>query len=114
MLENLFEALVAALYLDGGFEIAKKFIKDNLLSASVQSLNDGEDYKSQLQIYTQSTKLGVPIYELVEKTGPDHNPQFTISVCIDGKIIAVGTGRNKSVASQDAARNAIKKLFRQE
>ncbi len=114
LLENLFEALVAALYLDGGFEIAKKFIKDNLLSASVQSLNDGEDYKSQLQIYTQSKKLGVPIYELVEKTGPDHNPQFTISVCIDGKIIAVGTGRNKSVASQDAARNAIKKLFRQE
>ncbi len=114
LLENLFEALVAALYLDGGFEVAKKFIKDNLLSESVQSLNDWDDYKSQLQVYTQSKKLGVPIYELVEKTGPDHNPQFTISVCVNGKIIAVGTGGNKSVASQDAARNALKKLFRQE
>ena len=115
LLENLFEALVAALYLDGGFEVAKNFVVKNLLQTQAStSENFNEDYKSSLQIYTQSKKLGIPTYETVAKTGPEHNPQFTIAVIVAGKTVAVGSGTNKSRASQDAARRAINKLIRQE
>lgn len=115
LLENLFEALVAAIYLDGGFSCAEKFIKDNLLSLNSNRLsNHNEDYKSALQIYTQSKKMGTPVYETVAKTGPEHNPQFTIAVLVGGKRVAVGNGPNKGCASQDAARRAVNKLIRQE
>lgn len=110
ILENLFEALVAAIYLDGGLEPSKAFIKNNLLNSFNIQSSKTEDYKSELQIYTQSLKLGVPSYEVVTKTGTDHNPQFTISVSIAGKTVAVGTGGSKAAASRDAARRALKKL----
>ena len=112
LLENLFEALLAAIYLDGGFEEAKKFVDGNLLNEAQSKSENTEDYKSQLQVYTQAKKMGTPTYELVDKTGPEHNPLFTIAVSVAGKVVAVGSGGNKSVASQDAARRAIKKLFR--
>ena len=110
ILENLFEALVAAIYLDGGLEPSKAFIKNNLLNSFNIQSSKTDDYKSELQIYTQSLKLGVPSYEVVTKTGTDHNPQFTISVSIAGKTVAVGTGGSKAAASRDAARRALKKL----
>lgn len=111
LLENLFEALVAAIYLDGGLEESRTFIVNNLLTEINLDEGKNEDYKSSLQIYTQSQKLGVPTYEVVAKTGADHNPQFTISVSIAGKTVAVGTGGNKATASQDAARRALKKIL---
>ena len=110
ILENLFEALVAAIYLDGGLQPCKIFITNNLLKTINLQSNKTEDYKSELQIYTQSQRLGVPTYEVITKTGADHNPQFTISVSIAGKTIAVGTGGSKAAASRDAARRALKKL----
>ena len=110
ILENLYEALVAAIYLDGGMDQCKQFITTSLLKAvNFKSVNN-EDYKSELQIYTQSQKLGFPTYEVVTRTGADHNPQFTISVSIAGKTVAVGTGGSKAAASRDAARRALKKL----
>lgn len=112
LLENLFEALIAALYLDGGLQVAIKFINENLLINSDKKIGKNEDYKSKLQVYTQSKKMGIPVYELIDKTGPEHNPRFTISVSVGGKRVAVGIGQNKGVASQDAARRAINKLFR--
>ena len=86
------------------------FITNNLLKTINLQSNKTEDYKSELQIYTQSQRLGVPTYEVITKTGADHNPQFTISVSIAGKTIAVGTGGSKAAASRDAARRALKKL----
>lgn len=111
LLENLFEAVVAAIYLDGGLDEAKAFITKFLLNEINVKESKNEDYKSALQIYTQSHKLGVPAYEVVTKTGADHNPQFTIAVSIAGKTVAVGTGGNKATASQDAARRALKKIL---
>ena len=66
--------------------------------------------KSELQEKMQSKKLGTPKYELISKTGPDHDPLFTIGVVIGGKTVAVGQGKNKSDASKDAATRALKKL----
>lgn len=113
-LENLFEALVGAIYLDGGFDQAQIFIKNNLLDNRISSKNADEicDYKSKLQIYTQSKKMGAPVYETIAKTGPEHNPQFTVAVLIAGKKVAVGNGTNKAMASQEAACRAIKKIIR--
>ena len=90
LLENLYEAIIGALYLDGGIEVAKTFITSSLINAKGEKRVSVDDYKSNLQIYTQSKKLGTPVYELIAKTGPDHLPQFTIAVVIGGKKIAVG------------------------
>ena len=114
LLENLYEAIVGAIYLDGGIEIAKEFINNSLLKPKAQTSVAIDDYKSNLQIYTQSKKLGTPTYELVARTGPDHSPQFTIAVVIAGKKVAVGSGASKAQASKDAARRALKKISRQE
>ncbi|MBR3865007.1 MAG: ribonuclease III [Clostridia bacterium] len=114
LLENLYEAIIGALYLDGGIEVAKNFIKNSLIITKGEKRVSVDDYKSNLQIYTQSKKLGIPVYELVAKTGPDHSPQFTIAVVIGGKKIAVGNGSSKASASKEAARRALKKISRQE
>lgn len=114
LLENLFEAIIGALYLDGGIEIAKSFIYKWLLDGKTQNKVAESDYKSNLQIYTQSKKLGTPVYQLVAKTGLDHAPQFTIAVIVGGKKIAVGSGTSKAEASKEAARRALKKISRQE
>ena len=110
--ENLFEAIVAAIYLDGGLESAKQFIHEFLIKNAKKSgkIVSNRDSKSELQEKTQSKKLGTPKYELISKTGPDHDPLFTIGVVIGGKTIAVGQGKNKSEASKDAAKRALKKL----
>ena len=114
LLENLFEAIIGALYLDGGIEVAKTFIENSLINTKGEKRVSVDDYKSNLQIYTQSKKLGTPVYELIAKTGPDHLPQFTIAVVIGGKKIAVGNGSSKASASKEAARRALKKISRQE
>ena len=112
--ENLFEALVAGIYLDGGLQSAQKFIYDLLINAnceqSAKKTAQEIDYKSALQVKTQAKKMGTPKYELIKKTGADHAPLFTIGVVIEGKTVAVGQGKSKSEASKDAAKRALKKL----
>lgn len=115
LLENLFEAIVASIYLDGGIENARDFITSSLINVvSSQETEKRDDYKSELQIYTQSKKLGVPTYETLSKTGPEHQPQFSVGVFVAGRQIAIGIGKNTSIASQDAAKRALKILTRQE
>lgn len=112
--ENLFESIVAGIYLDGGLQFAKQFIQVFLIDEFIENGDEkqlqDEDYKSALQIQTQAKKLGSPKYELKEKTGPDHNPIFTVGVLINGETVAVGTGHSKNEASKDAARLALKKI----
>lgn len=109
VLENLFEAIVAAIYLDGGIEPCERFINKNLLSAdSLAEKKSGVcDYKSELQTYAQGIKAGTPKYTCISKTGPDHMPTFVYEVEVAG-IKAIGEGRNKSEASQEAACRALK------
>ena len=110
VLENLCECIIAAIYLDGGLreaeKFAEKFVFDNNPTDEKKVVRD---YKSELQIYTQSIKAGTPCYILVSKTGPDHDPTFTISVEVAG-VRTAGSGKNKSEASQMAACRALKKI----
>lgn len=116
--ENLFEAIVAGIYLDGGLEEAKKFIKRTLFSkiplviANKNKVNDGRptDYKGKLQEHVQKYKLGTLLYKVKERKGPDHEPLFTMAVTVNDKEIAFAQGRKKSDAEKEAARLALDKL----
>lgn len=110
VLENLCESVIAAIYLDGGMLNAKKFIKKFVLESDFKKAEENFNYKGKLQEYTQSKKMGTPKYDLVAKNGPDHNPTFTVSVSVGGKAIAAGSGKNKTEASQRAAKRAWKKI----
>lgn len=103
--EDLYEAIVGGLYLDGGMEIAKKFIYSTLLTDKAKEKT--KDFKSELQIYTQSKKMGVPTYKVLSQTGPSNYPTFKIALCIQDKQICSGTGNKKSVAEQLCAKKAL-------
>lgn len=109
---DLFEAIVGALYLDGGLEIAKKFILKTLSRRLNNGLHkiDTTDYKSQLSEFTQKNLKATVKYQTALKTGPSHNPDFTINVIFNNEIICQGKGNTKKLAEQDAAKNAMEVL----
>lgn len=112
MLCNAFEALVGALYLDGGIAAVENFMSQ-LLERSVAEIRGGDgdrDPKSQLQEWAQARGQGAPHYSIVEESGPDHRKDFVVQVRIEGKTVGRGEGRSKQSASKAAAREALKKL----
>jgi ribonuclease III len=108
ILAGAFEALVAAVYLDGGFKKAFKIIENNFvpLLDSIQSAISSYDYKSQLQECVQEEQGAMPQYTVDREEGPDHDKTFWISVKVFG-IEAEGQGKSKKMAEQDAARKAL-------
>jgi ribonuclease III len=115
ILADTLEALIAAVYLDGGFEIAFSLIKKlfNSLLTSHFSQSKVTDYKSQLQELVQTTHKTTPQYQTVREIGPDHDKTFIASVTI-ADIIAEGTGKSKKTAQQDAAQKAFDILAQKE
>jgi len=111
ILAGAFEALIAAVYLDGGFKTAFKFIENNFvpLLDSVNSAIDSYDYKSQLQEWVQEEQGAMPYYKVVREEGPDHDKTFWISVKVFD-VESDGQGKNKKMAEQDAARKALEIL----
>ena len=111
ILAGAFEALIAAVYLDGGFKTAFKIIENNFvpLLDSVNSAIDSYDYKSQLQEWVQEKQGPMPDYKVVREEGPDHDKTFWISVKIFD-FECEGQGKSKKIAQQDAARQALEKL----
>jgi ribonuclease-3 len=111
ILAGAFEALIAAVYLDGGFKTAFKFIENNFvpLLDSVNSAIDSYDYKSQLQEWVQEEQGSMPHYKVVREEGPDHDKTFWISVKVFD-VESDGQGKNKKMAEQDAARKALEIL----
>ncbi len=107
--ENVYEAIVAAIYLDGGLEQSKSFIKRTLLVNEKRSLKT-KNYIVELQEYAQANKMGTPIYEFISQSGPDHDPLFTMAVNVGNKRIALGSGSTKKLADKQAAERALKKL----
>ncbi len=109
--ENLFEAIVAAIYLDGGMENAEKFVFKFLETSSIdikeKSVDNLVDYKSQLLHLVQQKRLGNLEYVEISKNGPPHAPIFEMAVKINGKIIAVEKGRSHKEAEKNAAKTAI-------
>lgn len=95
ILSDLFESLIGAIYLDGGFHSAFYVIKKIYTNHWHQVAQDNTDYKSQLQEFTQSKYKSKPEYQLINSSGPAHYKEFTISVSIQGKVFGVGKGNNK-------------------
>jgi len=108
VLSDAFEALIAALYLDGGLEHAKRLIYDHVLNDIEHKLSD-TDWKTALQELLQD-KGAHASYETTEELGPDHNKLFTVRCLIDGTPVTEGTGHTKKAAEKCAAAAAIEKI----
>lgn len=115
LFSSLYEALVAGIYYDGGLNQAKKFIKGTIISDFLQAKAKKEkkfscDDKSLFQEYVQKYKLGSISYELLSRSGPDHNPEFRVGALLNGKKIAEGTGKSKKMAEAVSAGIALRKI----
>ncbi len=111
ILADMVEAVIAAIYLDGGMDEAKRFILTHILSdAEIGENRPSADYKTALQELVQRRGEVRICYELVGETGPDHNKTFTFSVSVDGETVGEGSGRTKKEAEQMAARRALERL----
>ena len=111
ILADAVESVIAACYLDGGFESAAAFIRKFILcDVPVKQLHNA-DYKTMLQELVQQKKNQSLTYALTGDSGPDHDKTFSVAVSLNGKVVGEGTGRSKKKAEQDAARAAMEKLF---
>ena len=111
ILADMVEAVIAAIYLDGGMAEAKKFIMTHVLSgAEIGEDRPSADYKTALQEFVQRRGEVRICYELVGESGPDHNKTFSFSVSVDGETVGEGSGRTKKEAEQMAACRALEKL----
>ena len=108
ILENAFEALIAAVYLDGGMENAEKFVLAFLSSAVETHHINFKDYKTTLQEVVQQNPDENVNYVLVGESGPDHNKVFEVEVHLNSNVIGKGKGRSKKSAEQEAAKEALK------
>ncbi|MBX3049417.1 MAG: ribonuclease III [Anaerolineales bacterium] len=113
MLCNAFEALIGALYLDGGIESVRDFVHPMLEVAEEKISRLGDrDPKSMLQEAVQAEGNSAPFYKIVEETGPDHSKHFVVEVLVEGRSIGRGEGSSKQAASKEAAREALQKMER--
>jgi ribonuclease-3 len=113
LLADGYEALIAAIYLDGGIEQVHAFITREfgpLLDDVRRHGLAGRDYKSSLQEYLQSHDYALPEYRIAGTVGPDHRKLFQVEVVVRGEAIAAATGPSKKEAEQEAARAALEKL----
>jgi ribonuclease-3 len=126
LLANALEAVLAALYLDGGLSAARRFVEGYIIEPALPELDlalrEGStfsgaigDHKSALQEYLQATGSGQPQYVLIDQAGPDHHKSFRVEVRVDNghgnsRSLADATGTTKKLAQQEAARLALARL----
>lgn len=106
ILADAFEALIAAIYLDGGIEEAKKFVL-KYVDKAVEEHREFKDYKTVLQEVIQKNPGEVIEYVLVKESGPDHNKRFEVEVHLNSNVIGKGVGTSKKKAEQLAAKEAL-------
>ena len=104
------EAVLAAVYLDGGIGSARKIIQKYILSREIEGLNSQRDYKTALQELIQRESGQSLKYRLTGSEGPDHDKRFFVEVDLNGQPVGAGKGRSKKEAEQMAAKAAIAKL----
>jgi ribonuclease III len=108
----VYESIVAAIYLDGGFEVVKEYVlrtmtpKINVIASNTHQ----ENYKALLQQHAQKMMGATPIYELLDEKGPDHSKCFEVCVAVDGRRFTSAWGPNKKMAEQKAALLALEEL----
>jgi ribonuclease-3 len=112
VLADAMEAVIGAIYLDGGIDAAKLCVLKHLKSTIVSQMSgEGQqDYKTQLQELLQSRSLLEISYRIIKEEGPDHDKWFTAKVCHGDVTIGIGQGKNKKMAEQQAAWCALNKL----
>lgn len=123
VLSNTMEAVIGALFLDGGLEPVRAFARRQVLGEAAEQLAEElrsgaalGNYKSALQERLQAERAGTPVYRVKSESGPDHRKKFLVEVRLKmaagqpGKALARGTGSTKKYAEQDAARRALDKL----
>ncbi|MDE3016662.1 MAG: ribonuclease III [Pseudomonadota bacterium] len=109
-LEDALEALIGAVYLDGGMAAAEAFILSRWTELSRNIVVPPKDAKTSLQEWAQARTLPVPVYALIESTGPAHAPQFTIEVTVQGYPPAQAQAASKKLAEQAAAEKLLETL----
>ncbi len=107
---DAYEALIAALYLDGGFEAAHRFVRDEFAHDFDGEGAAGRDHKSALQELLQGRGQAVPDYVVAAEQGPSHRPRFRVQCVLEGLVFSEGEGFSKKAAQQDAARQALLRL----
>jgi ribonuclease-3 len=111
ILADLFEAIIGAIYLDGGIDAARSFLFDNFLENIEATLKTPlANWKALLQDYCQKKYQQPPIYHVLEESGPDHSKNFVIAVMIADKEYGRGNGASKKEAQQLAAANAMERI----
>lgn len=108
ILADAFEALIAAIYLDGGMEQAKKFVLHFIIGAQEQAIEINTDYKTKLQEIIQKNPEERIEYAVLGETGPDHDKRFIVAVKLNSNVIGKGEGRSKKKAEQLAAKEALR------
>ena len=108
ILADVFEAFVAALYLDQGYDFTKDLILDIIIKYIDKGIDFLQDYKSNLQELVQTVKKSV-IYEIIDEKGPAHDKVFTCQVKVDGVVFGKGKGKSKKESEQEAAKDALSK-----
>jgi len=110
LLANVFEAIIAAIYLDGGIEPARRMIESSF-QRDLESVDEDDllfqDYKTALQELAQGKGLQLPEYSVIDEVGPDHDKRFIVEVKV-GNHLARGEGSSKKEAQQEAARHALR------
>jgi len=110
LLANLFEAMIAAIYLDGGIEPARQLIEKSF-TKDIESIDAEDllfkDYKTALQELAQGKGLQLPEYNVIDEVGPDHDKRFVVEVKV-GSLVTRGEGSSKKEAQQEAAKHALR------
>jgi ribonuclease-3 len=117
LLADAFEAVIAAIYLDGGLEASRNFtieaLIDELRQIDIQQEKPGgDDYKTRFQEWCQKRYELLPRYVIVRETGPDHQKSFEVEVLVNDKVFGAGRGHSKKEAEQEAAQRALERAER--
>lgn len=108
----VYESIVAAIYLDGGFEVVKEYVLRTMVPKieSISANVNQQNYKAMLQQHAQKILASTPMYELLDEKGPDHSKCFEVCVTIGGRRFTSAWGPNKKMAEQKAALLALEEL----
>ncbi|MDD5361573.1 MAG: ribonuclease III [Ignavibacteria bacterium] len=112
ILADAYEALIGAIFLDSGYENAKKFLNHEIFSKlDIKWLNQfDENYKSRFLEYAQAHTDYIPEYKVIKEEGPEHHKLFTVEVHLAGHCLGIGKGKSKKQAEQESAKNALQNL----
>ncbi len=111
ILADCMEAIIGAYYLEAGYKLAEKYVLSFIEPAVKEAFSDGvKDYKTQLQEKFQHKTKQCPRYELISKTGPDHDQTFKVCVHLGDKVFGPATAKSKKEAEQMAAKIALEKF----